>query len=334
MIRAAVAAWLLSVALSISPASAQTAQAVQRFADLGDFKLRNGESIHGCKLGYRTLGRLNASKSNAILMPTWFTGQSADVLAAVSGKKPLFDRSPYFLILVDALGDGVSCSPSTSTSQRGAAFPRFTIEDMVEAEHALVTQTLGLSHLHAVMSISMGGMQAFQWVVSYPDFMDEAIPIVGSPRPTSYDLMFYRTQEAALPDIAAAQLILTMGVFTPQYRIEHTSRSGFDKFFKAVTTAPSGPFDISDRRAQLEAILALDVARGGPLSAAASRVRARMLVVASQQDHAVNPGPALEFARLVHAQTLVLHGDCGHVAAFCEVDVERPAIDAFLRPGR
>jgi homoserine O-acetyltransferase len=59
-----------------------------------------------------------------------------------------------------------------------------------------------------------------------------------------------------------------------------------------------------------------------------------MLIVVSQQDHAVNPAPALEFARLVHAQTLVLHGECGHVAAFCEVDAIRPVIDAFLSRGR
>src|ERR1700722_2280080 len=110
MVRKAVAAWVFSAALTLSPASPQTAQALQSFAELGDFKLRSGQSIHACKLGYRTLGRLNAAKSNAVLLPTWFTGQSADVLAAVSGKDPLFDRSPYFLILVDALGDGVSCS--------------------------------------------------------------------------------------------------------------------------------------------------------------------------------------------------------------------------------
>src|SRR5215469_2156869 len=254
-----IALCLFCLTLSLSPAEAQTAQSPQRFADLGDLKLVNGQTIHACKLGYRTLGRLNAAKSNA------FTQQSADVLDLFSGEEPLFNPSPYFIIIVDSLGDGVSCSPSTSSSQRGDAFPHFTMEDMVDTEYALVTRILGLSHLHAVMGDSMGGMQTFQWIARYPEFMDDAIPIVGSPQPTSYDLLFYRAQEAALPNMTAVRLLLTMNVFTPQYRVEHTPRSGFEHFFKLATAPGNSLFDSFDWRAQLEAMLALDVAHGGPL---------------------------------------------------------------------
>lgn len=328
-VRTFFAAAILSVALTVSPAAAQTTPAPQRFTDLGDFKLANGQTIAACKLGYRTLGQLNAAKSNAILFPTAFAIHSADILDWVTGDGPLFDPSPYFLIIPDALGDGVSCSPSTSTSQHGAAFPHFTIADMVDAEHALVTRTLGLTHLHAVMGVSMGGEQTFEWAVRYPTFMDEAIPIVGSPQLTSYDLLFLHTEEAAVPNMTVARLLLAIAISTPQHRVERTSRSGFDDFYKQAIAAPV--FDADDWRAQVQAMLTMDVADGGALSAAASRVRARMLIVPSMQDHTVYPAPALEFAQLVHAQTLVLRGDCGHLAPFCEGATVKPAIDSFLR---
>lgn len=322
---------MLSLVLSVVLAQAEPAQAPQQFADLGDVKLVSGETIRGCKIGFRTLGTLNAEKSNAVLVPTAITQQSADIVDWVSGKRALFDATPYFVILVDSLADGVSCSPSNSTSQHGAAFPQITMEDMVDAEHALVTRTLGISHLHAVTSVSMGGMQVFQWAVRYPDFMDEAIPIVGSPQPTSADLLLYRTQDATLPNMNAVRLLLTMNVFTPQYRATHTTRDGFEKFVAAATDPGNSSFDSADWHAQVQTMLKLDVANGGSLEAAARRVHARMLIISSEQDHAVYPGPALEFARLLHAQTLVLHGDCGHVAPFCEVDKVRPVVDSFLQ---
>ena len=73
-----------------------------------------------------------------------------------------------------------------------------------------------------------------------------------------------------------------------------------------------------------------DVAHGGSLEEAAKRVHAKALVVASQQDHMVNPGPALEFAKLLGAQTLLLTSDCGHLAPGCEADKVDPAVEAFL----
>jgi homoserine O-acetyltransferase len=73
-----------------------------------------------------------------------------------------------------------------------------------------------------------------------------------------------------------------------------------------------------------------DVARGGSLDAAAQQVRARVLAVVSEQDHMVNPAPALAFAPKIHAKVLILHSDCGHLAPNCEAQTVSKAVNQFL----
>ncbi|MDA2939037.1 alpha/beta fold hydrolase [Acidobacteria bacterium AH-259-A15] len=114
------------------------------------------------------------------------------------GLGKLVDSTKYFVIAVDAFGNGVSSSPSKSRVQAGDSFPEFSIRDMVNAQHQLLTKVLGVSHLRAVMGISMGGMQTFQWMVSYPDFLGRAVPIVGSPRLASNDLLLWQAEMRAI----------------------------------------------------------------------------------------------------------------------------------------
>jgi homoserine O-acetyltransferase/O-succinyltransferase len=333
----------LALAAVAGFAQANDGSGKQKFAELGTCKLTSGLKIDACRLGYRTWGRLNAKGSNAVLFPTWFGGTSANLIDAI---KPdgLVDPTKYFVIAVDAFGDGVSSSPSNSTTQHGADFPALTIQDMVDAEHRLAAEVLGLKHLHAVMGISMGGIQTFEWMVDYPDFMDMAIPIVGSPRPSSRDLLVYRAAEDAVesdpawrhgryterPPVGGAEVIMQMNLTSPANFARTHSLAQFDSDYEKFRSNGILPFDANDWLAQLRAIIQQDIARGGSMQDAAHRVKAKVLIVNAAQDHLVYPKPALDFAALLGAETLVLEGDCGHLATSCEAATLDPVVRAFL----
>jgi homoserine O-acetyltransferase len=334
--------FLVALTLCILWAASLAAQE-QKFASLGDFGLQSGEMVRECKLGYRTLGELNAAKSNAVLFPTWFTGTTKDLLGLV-GPGKLVDSSKYFLILVDALGDGVSSSPSNSAAQPHMHFPRFTVRDMVESEHQLVTHVLGIEHLRAVMGISMGGMQTFQWIVSYPAFMDKAIPIVGSPRLTSYDLLLWQAELHAIeedsawhhgdystPPVAAMKTVAdihALALTTPEYRVAGTSRQQFPHYLESTEQSTLQGFDTNNWVRQLQAMMDLDLSAqfGGSMERAAAAVRAQVMVVAATRDHMVNPEPALNFARLLNVPAVELDSDCGHLSPSCE----QPSLSAMI----
>ena len=325
------------------PGRAWAADGDQQIGQLHTCKLAKGRQIDDCFLGYRTWGTLNAQQSNAILFPTWFSGDSSNIAQFVGADK-MIDPAKFFLIAVDALGDGVSSSPSNSGDQHGTHFPPFTISDMVDAEYRLVTEVLHLKHLHAVMGISMGGMQTFEWMVRYPAFMDVAVPIVGSPRLTSYDLLLWQAEvEAAQddplfeggnysekPKLPLVKFIHTMNVTTPAYYARTYTRDAYEQEQESYYRKGILPFDANDWVAQLEAMIHHDVANGGEMEAAAKKVKAKVLVVVAAQDHMVNPQPALDFAPLIHAQTLVLESDCGHRSTGCESARMYPAVKAFL----
>jgi hypothetical protein len=149
-----------------------------QFAKLGDFELVGGGKISNCLIGYRTFGSLNAERSNAILFPTWFSGQTQDLKDFIS-PEGMADSSKFFVIAVDALGNSISSSPSNSREHGGAEFPTIAIADMVRSQRLLLSNEFGIERLHAVMGISMGGMQTFEWITAYPDAMRLAVPIIG-----------------------------------------------------------------------------------------------------------------------------------------------------------
>jgi len=330
--------------LALGAHAAATAQE-QRFASLGNFRLESGELLRDCRIGYRTFGTINQDRSNVVLVTTWASG-TTEQFAGNIGPGRLIDSTKYFVVAVDALANGVSSSPSNSRRQPRMRFPKVTIRDMVNTQHQLLTTMLGVSHVRAVVGISMGGMQTFQWMVSYPDFMDKAVPIVGSPRLAPYDLLHWQTQLDAIfrdPEwrrgnyvrnparVAEAEfgsLLLT----TPEdYNKRMTRRKVFEELEKAKRE--TGGFDANNKIRQAQAMMALDVTEefGGSLERAAAAVKAEVFVIVASRDHVVTPGPALEFAKLLkRAKLLVLDSDCGHSAPWCEQQRVNKAVADFL----
>ncbi len=332
---------ILAVMCFGASAAVATAQEVKppvpplQYADMGDFKLQSGETIREFRLAYRTAGKLNAEKSNAILWPTWLGGKSED-LAGLIGPGNVADTDKYFVVTIDAIGNGISSSPSNSKSQSRLAFPKFTIRDMVESEHMLATNVLHLSHVHAVMGISMGGMQTFEWMLAYPDFMDAAVPMAGSPQSTSYDKLLWTSQIDALeldPEwkngkgmkpmtggFVVFSEIASMNISSPAYRVALTPPGDFAAFLAKTRADDHGnALNACDSIRQREAIMALDMPKeySATLAELATKVHAKVLVIVSPEDHMVNPEPAIAFANALGAPILRLDSPCGHLSLDC-----------------
>jgi homoserine O-acetyltransferase len=314
-----------------------------QFADLGNYPLENGQVIRNCRLAYRTFGVLNPAKSNVVLFPTWLAGTTLDLIdLGLIGQGKMADSSKYFIVAVDAFGNGVSSSPSNSKQQPDQVFPRFSIKDMVNAQHLLLSRYLHLSRLHGVIGISMGGMMAYQWMVSYPDFLDKAIAIVGSPRLTSYDLLLWQSElnaidvgrgkpqgeNAAMKTVAA---IHHLHLRTPRYITTHTAPESFPQFL-AEAEKSILKYNAYDWAWQLKAIMDHDIYRsfGEAIDPAAKTIRAKALIIWAQQDLTVNSEPAQALARYLHADTFELPGDCGHLSFLCESEVLRDTVNRFM----
>ena len=314
----------------------------QQFANLGDFKLESGEVLRDCRIGYRTFGQLNADKSNAILFPTWAGGTTEQLVGSV-GAGRLVDSTKYYVILVDALSNGVSSSPSNSQLQPHMRFPKITFHDMVATQHELLTKFLHIDHLEAVMGISMGGIQTFQWMVQYPDFMDKAIPIVGSPRIAPYDLLHWKTQIDAIendpgwhggdytknPAREAEYEFGAILLSTPEHFNQTHTREQVLREIAHAQESTEGS-DANNKIRQAEAIMALDISTpfGGSMEKAAASVKAKTLVIVGKEDHTVTPGPAIEFAHLLHADLMVIDDGCGH--QYCDYAGVAKAVSEFM----
>lgn len=167
------------------PLRAGQVDAPHQFAELGDHRLESGEVLRALRLCYVTHGTLSAARDNAVLL-LCAIGSTHHRLDFLIGKGRALDPERDFLVAVDALANGLSSSPSNSPSQPGPAFPRFGIRDLVSTQARLLSETLGLTRLRAVVGASMGGMQALQWAVRPPLPLSAAVALTPMARTTAW----------------------------------------------------------------------------------------------------------------------------------------------------
>jgi homoserine O-acetyltransferase/O-succinyltransferase len=174
------------------------------FADT--LHLRSGGKLTGFTIAYETYGHLNADRSNAILICHALSGDShvAGYYTDDPEEKPgwwdeavgpgkMFDTDRYFVICSNVLG---GCRGTTGPSSLapdgkpyGLRFPVVTIADMVEAQRYLLDY-LDVERLFATAGGSMGGMQALQWAVEYPERVENVIFIASTPRSSTQNIAF------------------------------------------------------------------------------------------------------------------------------------------------
>ena len=316
---------------------------------LGDLPLESGEIIRDFSISYVTHGTRAPAGDNVILVLTAIGSTHHRLDFLIGPDRPL-NPEKHFIVCIDAIGNGLTTSPSNSIAQPDLAFPRFSIRDMVASQRKLL-DALGIRRLAAVVGASMGGMQALQWGVSEPDSISSIVALVPMART--------RPWSVAMNEVARRILMADPGWPSGPYG------SGFDAWAamtRVITNRSPGALEnmaadavpglVADVIATLRkvgpdpldwvyqsyAYDAHDVGTtpgfGGDTAAALRTIRAPTLLLVPDLDLYNPVGDAVEAAALIPDATLLrLAGNAGHaVAADTSPQLAdiRAAIGAFL----
>ncbi len=308
--RAALFAGFVIGALPAFAASYPVAQEADWVAT--DFKFHTGETIPALRLHYTTIGNPNgepvlvlhgtAQSGRAMLNPG-FAG-------ALFGEGQPLDATKYFIILPDALGAGQSARPSEGLRTK---FPHYNYDDMVLAQYRLLTEGLHIQHLRLVIGNSMGGMHAWDWGVTYPEFMDALVPMASQPTEMSsrnwmmrrmlietirqdpaYDNGNYTTQP---PSLRLANVFMGIGTSggTLAYAALAPTRDKADKLVdERLAAAP--PADANDFIYQWES------SRDYNPAPMLDRISAPVLAINSADDERNPPETGLMAAAMTHVK--------------------------------
>ncbi len=337
-----------------------------RFPELS---LDSGETLRGLEVAYEAYGKLNERRSNAILILHAFTGDAHAAGVDHEGKTgwwdnmigpgKAFDTEHYYVLCANVLGGcrgttgPASTNPATGQPY-GMSFPVITIGDMVRLQHMLV-QSLGIRRLLAVTGGSMGGMQALEWAVSFPDAVFASIPIAATARSSAQQIAFNevgRQAIAADPDfrggdyyagnppargLAVARMVGHITYMSDESMREKFGRRlrgreefsfGFDVDFEVESylryrgSQFVGRFDANSYLYITKAMDYFDLTAGYPsLAASLERARCRFLVISFTSDWLYPSYQSLEIVNALRGRN--------HDVTYCEL-TSNYGHDAFL----
>jgi homoserine O-acetyltransferase/O-succinyltransferase len=320
-----------------------------------NFALQAGGQLPVARLAYATFGTLSPAGDNVVLIPSWYSGTHRESALCLVGEGRAIDPNKHFVVLTNLLSNGLSSSPSnTEAPFEATRFPRATLHDNVRLQHKLMTEALGVEHLKLVAGWSMGGCQAYQWGVQYPDMMDAIAPLNCSARTGHYNKVFLIALRRALeldpafedgfyqrPPLrglkAFAAIYAGWGFSEPFFREEAFRQFGADSSESFVERFWEPAFQHHDAndllallRTWFEGDISAGATHGGNLEKALGSIKARAIVMPGEHDRYFPPVDSMnEVSHMPNATCRPIPSIWGHMTVWNDTD--RRFIDAGLR---
>jgi homoserine O-acetyltransferase/O-succinyltransferase len=291
-----------------------------------NFKFADGETLPELRIHYLAFGQPRRDAKgvvrNAVMVLHGTTGSGAGFTSRtfageLFGPGQLLDTSKFFVVLPDGIGHGGSTKPSDGLHAR---FPKYTYDDMVDAQHELLAKGLGVNHMRLIMGTSMGCMHSWIWGERYPGFMDGLVPLACAPtqiagrnrmmrtmimdfirNDSGYNGGEYTTQPAGLRPAMGMLFVLTSAPKVQQRQAP--TRDKADSVIRAYLDNAVRTHDAND------VVYAFDASRDYDPSPKLESIAARVLAINSADDF-VNP-PELDLMsnlmpRVKHARYVLL----------------------------
>ena len=293
-----------------------------------DFKFEKGGQLSNMKVGYMTWGKLNDAKDNALLILPATNAPKAWAAYHI-GPGKTFDSDKYFIIGVDPIGSGTSSQPKDGL---GVDFPKYSIRDMVRAQHELLTKHFGLTQAFAIGGASMGSFQSIEWGINYPGFAKglllwvpaargdrhfhaiiDAVNAVITLDPT-YKNGKYDSQP--VEGMRRAGMVYFPWLYSDEYLAQLTKNDDFDRAKMAFGDSWAKTWDANTLIWRYEASRNHDASEpfGGDMRKALARINVPVMIVSSSSDRTVPAYLTDELEKgLSNVQRVVLETRNGHL---------------------